>query len=56
MLHEAIVNGNSRTVQQKGEVTLPKEWCDDHGVEPGDEVALRETDDGTLEVIPPETD
>lgn len=52
-IYEAIVNGDSRRVQAKGEITLPKAWRDAKGIEPGDDVALHETDDGTLEIIPP---
>lgn len=53
-LYEAIANGESRTVQSKGVMTLPKEWREKHGVEPGDLVAMIETDEGRLEVIPPD--
>jgi AbrB family looped-hinge helix DNA binding protein len=52
--YQTIVNSDSRTVQAKGEVTLPKEWREEHGVEPEDVVAVKETDDGRLEIIPPE--
>lgn len=51
--YQNIVNGDGRTVQSKGEVTLPKAWRDKHGVEPGDIVAVKQTDDGRLEVIAP---
>jgi AbrB family looped-hinge helix DNA binding protein len=50
---DILSNGEMRTVQQKGEVTLPKEWRDAQGVEAGDEVAIREREDGRLEIIPP---
>lgn len=50
---DILANGEMRTVQQKGEVTLPKGWRDEHGVKHGDEVAIREMDDGSLEIIPP---
>lgn len=49
---DAIMNGHSRTIQKKGEITLPKEWRDENGLQPGDGVALLETEDGTLEVHP----
>jgi AbrB family looped-hinge helix DNA binding protein len=52
-LYEAIANGESRIVQSKGEMTLPKEWRDKHEIEHGDLVAMVETDEGRLEVIPP---
>lgn len=53
-LYEALAHGDSRSVQAKGAVTLPKEWRDKHGIEQGDIVGVIETDDGTLEVLPPE--
>lgn len=53
-LYEALVSGDSRTVHQRGEITLPKFWRDKHELEHGDIVAVTETDDGRLEVIPPE--
>lgn len=37
-----------------GGVSLPAEWRRENNVDIGDNVALRETDDGTLEVVPPE--
>jgi len=52
--YEIAMNGDARKVQSKGEVTLPKQWRDDHGIEHGDDVVFYEHDDGTLEVIPPE--
>lgn len=53
-LYQEIVNGDSRRVQRDGVITLPKEWREQHGVAKGDTLALRETEDGSLEVIPPE--
>ncbi len=55
-LYEAIADGGSRTVQQRGVLTLPKQWREKHELEQGDLVAVIENDDGHLEVIPPETD
>lgn len=55
-LYEAVANGGSRTVQQRGVLTLPKQWREKHELEQGDLVAVIENDDGHLEVIPPETD
>lgn len=52
--YEVIMNGDARAVGPKGEMTLPKEWRDEHGVEAGDRVAVHETEDGRLEVLPPE--
>lgn len=52
-LYEAIVNGDSRSVQQKGAITLPAGWREKHSIEKGDEIAIRENEDGELVIIPP---
>jgi len=51
--YELIVASESRKVTEKGRTTLPKEWREKHGVEEGDEVAMKKCDDGRLEVLPP---
>lgn len=53
-IKQAIMNSDRRAVQTRGLVTLPKGWRDEHGIEDGDEVIVREADDGTLEIIAPE--
>ena len=52
--YQEIMASDSRKVQQKGEITLPAGWRDQHGVEKGDAVAIERNDDGTLTVIPPD--
>lgn len=52
-LREILADGGTRKVQKRNVVTLPKEWRDQHGVEPGDQVGFRIAEDGTLEVIAP---
>ena len=52
--YDQLVTGDQRKVQQKGEITLPADWRDTHGVEKGDAVAIERNDDGTLTVVPPE--
>jgi AbrB family looped-hinge helix DNA binding protein len=47
-LYEAVANGGSRTVQQRGVLTLPKQWREKHELEQGDLVAVIENDDGHL--------
>ena len=42
------------TVTSKGQITLPKPIRDKLGVKPGDRVAFREREDGTI-VVEPET-
>ncbi|HWL85872.1 MAG TPA: AbrB/MazE/SpoVT family DNA-binding domain-containing protein [Polyangiaceae bacterium] len=44
----------SATVTTKGQVTLPKKIRQRLGVRPGDRVAFREKEDGTI-VVEPET-
>lgn len=53
-LDALIRDGDTRSVGSKGEVTLPKEWREKHGIGPQDQVGVVETGDGTLEVIAPE--
>lgn len=43
-LYEAIPNGGSRTVQQRGVLTLPKQWREKHELEQGDLVAVIENE------------
>lgn len=49
-------DGDTRTVSPNGQVTLPKEWREERGIEAKDQVAVIPTEEGTLEVIPAERD
>lgn len=51
--YQTIMGNYNRSIQSNGEVTLPKEWREEQGVGQGDTVAIREKDDGTLEIVPP---
>jgi len=53
-LLDRVMNSDTRSVQQKGEVVLPAEWRDKHDVTAGDTVLIEATDDGVLEVRPAE--
>jgi antitoxin component of MazEF toxin-antitoxin module len=54
--YERLVTGERRTVQDRGDsyaITLPAEFCRDHGLTGGDNVAV-ERRDGELVVVPPD--
>lgn len=42
------VNKKTYVIQERGQVTLPKEFREKYGLKKGDEVVFRETEDGLL--------
>jgi AbrB family looped-hinge helix DNA binding protein len=50
---EKIVTGHDRRVGSRGEITIPKEYREKFDLDPGDVVGVEETDDGTIEIVPP---
>lgn len=59
-VYEILMSGWRRSIQEVGGgsrgTTLPAEWLEEKGIELGDKVAMRERDDGVLEVHPPDRD
>jgi AbrB family looped-hinge helix DNA binding protein len=52
-VYEQTVEGDDRIVGRKGRVGIPQELRERFGIERGDTVGFRETDRGTIEIVPP---
>lgn len=51
--YEQIVTGDDRRVGSRGEIVIPQQLRKKYGIERGDTVGVTETDDGTIEIVPP---